>query len=120
MAAIRGQLDEVALATAWAEGRALSQEQAAALALAFPLEQGKNATPPITNVAPAPNMAANLTAREIEVLRLVATGLTNAQVAAQLIISPRIVNAHLNSIYGKLELTSRSAVTRFAVENHLI
>ena len=53
-------------------------------------------------------------------LRLVAQGLTDAQVAEQLVISPHTVNAHLKSIYGKIEVTSRSAATRYAVEQHLL
>jgi DNA-binding CsgD family transcriptional regulator len=53
------------------------------------------------------------------VLKLVASGLTNAQVAERLFISPRTVNAHLNSIYGKLGVSSRSAATRLAVEHGL-
>lgn len=57
-----------------------------------------------------------LTAREIEVLNLVSQGLTDATVAAQLFISPRTVGQHLRSIYGKLEVSSRSAATRIAIE----
>jgi DNA-binding NarL/FixJ family response regulator len=54
------------------------------------------------------------------VLRLLAQGLTNPQIAEQLIISPRTVHAHLRSIYGKMEVSSRSAATRFAVEHGLV
>ena len=50
----------------------------------------------------------------------VALGLTNAQVAVKLVISPRTVNAHLRSIYSKLEITSRNAVIRYAFDHHLI
>ena len=60
-----------------------------------------------------------LTAREVEVLRLVARGFTDAQVAEQLVISPRTVNAHLTSIYGKIQATSRTGATRYAIEHHL-
>jgi tetratricopeptide (TPR) repeat protein len=60
-----------------------------------------------------------LTAREVEVLRLVAQGLTNAQIAAQLVLSPLTVNAHLRSIYSKLRVTSRAAATRYAIEHGL-
>ena len=62
---------------------------------------------------------AGLTAREVEVLRLVAEGLTDAQVAEQLVLSPRTISTHLSSIYGKLQVNSRSAATRFAVEHGL-
>jgi DNA-binding CsgD family transcriptional regulator len=53
------------------------------------------------------------------VLKLVAGGLTNAQVAERLFLSPRTINAHLNSIYHKLGVSSRSAATRFAIEHDL-
>jgi DNA-binding NarL/FixJ family response regulator len=67
--------------------------------------------------APAP---AGLTAREVEVLRLVARGLTNPQIAEKLVISPQTVHAHLRSIYSKVGVTTRSAATRFAVEHHIV
>src|SRR6266566_3856327 len=60
-----------------------------------------------------------LTEREIEVLRAVAQGLTDIQVAEQLVISHRTVHSHLNSIYSKLSITSRSAATRYAIEHDL-
>ena len=60
-----------------------------------------------------------LTEREIEVLRAVAQGLTDAQVAERLVISPRTVHSHLNSIYSKLGISSRSAATRYAIEHDL-
>ena len=63
---------------------------------------------------------AGLTPREVEVLRLVATGLTDAQVAEKLFISLRTVNAHLRAIRAKLGVSSRSAVTRYALEHQLI
>jgi DNA-binding CsgD family transcriptional regulator len=55
----------------------------------------------------------------VYVLKLVAGGLANAKVAERLFLSPRTVNAHLNSIYHKLGVSSRSAATRFAVEHDL-
>ena len=61
-----------------------------------------------------------MTARELDVLRLVATGLTDAQVADQLVLSPRTINSHLHSIYGKLGVSSRAAATRHAVERKLV
>lgn len=63
---------------------------------------------------------AGLTARELEVLRLVARGMSDFQVAEQLIISHRTVHAHLSSIYSKLNVTSRSAAACFAYEHALL
>jgi len=75
---------------------------------------------PTANEKISPTYPGGLTAREVEVLCLVAQGMTDAQVAEQLIISPRTVNFHLTSIYGKLGVSSRSAATRYAIEHHLI
>jgi len=60
-----------------------------------------------------------LSDREIEVLRLVAEGLTDAEVAERLYLSPRTVGGHLRSVYNKLGVSSRSAATRFAIEQGL-
>jgi DNA-binding CsgD family transcriptional regulator len=60
-----------------------------------------------------------LTKREIEILRLVAQGLSDAQVAERLVLSPRTVNAHLTSVYRKIDVNSRAAATRFAIEHGL-
>jgi DNA-binding CsgD family transcriptional regulator len=60
-----------------------------------------------------------LTAREQEVLKLVAAGLTNREVAGTLGVSGRTVDAHLRSVYAKLGVKSRSAATRYAVQNGL-
>jgi predicted ATPase/DNA-binding CsgD family transcriptional regulator/Tfp pilus assembly protein PilF len=80
--------------------------------------------PPPSRPSAPPKQAlaypAGLTTREMEVLRLVAQGLTDAQVAEQLVISPRTVNFHLTSIYSKLGVSSRSAATRYAIEQHLV
>jgi DNA-binding CsgD family transcriptional regulator len=60
-----------------------------------------------------------LTVRELEVLRLVSTGLTNAQVAQQLHVTPRTVNAHLTAIYSKLGVSSRGGAMRYALDHQL-
>jgi len=61
-----------------------------------------------------------LSVREVEVLRLVAEGLTDAQVAERLYLSQRTVGSHLRSVYNKLGVSSRAAATRFAVEHGLV
>src|SRR5205823_434590 len=77
------------------------------------------ARPDPVNQAAYERTAAALTAREVEVLRLTAAGLTDAEVAEQLTISRRTVQAHLRSIFSKLGTTNRTAATRFALEHHL-
>jgi len=64
-------------------------------------------------------LPAGLTSREAEVLRLLATGLANAEIAGELSISPRTVNAHLTTIYSKLGVASRGAAIRFALDHDL-
>jgi len=94
-------------AAAWAKGCQMTPEQAFAM----------------RDVPPAPlspGIADDLSARELEVLRLLAQGLTNDQIAERLVISPRTVNAHLRSIYTKLAVTSRTAATRYAIAHQLI
>jgi DNA-binding CsgD family transcriptional regulator len=60
-----------------------------------------------------------LTSREAEVLRLVASGKTNREIAAELVISEHTVARHLQNMFTKLEVSSRSAATAFAFEHGL-
>ena len=114
VAATRAQLGEQAFADVWAEGRAMTPEQALAaedqLLLLTP-------TPPTRPAATYPD---GLSAREVEVLRLLAQGLTDAQIAEQLVLSLHTIHAHLRTIYSKLGVTSRSAATRYAFEHQLV
>jgi DNA-binding CsgD family transcriptional regulator len=64
---------------------------------------------------PAPPYPDELTAREVEVLCLLATGLTNSELADRLYLSRRTVHAHLRSIYSKIGVNTRAAATRYAV-----
>jgi DNA-binding CsgD family transcriptional regulator len=61
-----------------------------------------------------------LTARELEVLRLVAAGETNKAIAAELVLSERTVDRHVSNIFNKLEVSSRAAATAYAYEHQLI
>ncbi|HEV3364828.1 MAG TPA: response regulator transcription factor [Acidimicrobiia bacterium] len=63
---------------------------------------------------------AALTSRECEVLRLVATGRTNRQIAAELVVSEHTVARHLQNIFTKLGLSSRAAATAYAYEHGLV
>ena len=71
----------------------------------------------VKTLSPAP---AGLTRREVEVLRLVAEGLSDAQIAEQLVLARRTVNWYLTSIYSKIGVSSRSAATRYAFDQHLV
>jgi DNA-binding CsgD family transcriptional regulator len=68
----------------------------------------------------SPPYPAGLTVRELEVLRLVAQGLTNEEVAEQFVISPRTVDRHLTLIYRKIGVSSRSAAIRYVMQHHLV
>ena len=61
-----------------------------------------------------------LTARELEVLRLVATGRTNRQIARDLVVSEHTVARHVQNIFAKLRVSSRAAATAFAFEHDLV
>ena len=61
-----------------------------------------------------------LTQRELEVLRLVAAGKSNREVAASLVVSEHTVARHLQNIFGKLSVSSRTAATAFAFEHDLV
>ena len=112
LSAARVHLGERAFAAAWSQGRAMTPQQA--------LEARGHKLPsssPVTDLPPS--YPAGLTARQVEVLRLLASGLTDLQIAEQLVVSPRTVHAHVNSIYNKLDISSRAAATRYALEHRL-
>jgi non-specific serine/threonine protein kinase len=110
VAVARQQLGEAAFGLAWVEGTAMAGgpvEQTIAYAL-----QAVRRPPAL--------YSGGLTAREVEVLRLVAAGLTDAQVGAQLVISPRTVSTHLSSVYRKLDAASRAQAGQRARELGLL
>jgi len=61
-----------------------------------------------------------LTAREVEVLRLVARGRSNNEIAAELVVSEKTVARHLSNIFGKLDVSSRTGAAAFAFEHDLV
>jgi len=118
VATARAQLGESDFAPAWQEGRTMTPEQALA-ARGEPVMIPAKPAAALRSKTPL-TYPCGLTAREVEVLRLVAQGFTNTQVAAQLVVSPRTVNFHLTSIYSKIGVSSRNAATRYAIEQHLV
>lgn len=67
-----------------------------------------------------PKAAGGLSAREVEVLRLVAAGKTNRAIAAELFISEKTVARHLSNIFPKVGVSSRAAATTHAYEHDLV
>ena len=63
---------------------------------------------------------AGLTPREVEVLRLVARGLSNKEIAEQLVISPKTVGNHVEHIYAKIDASTRAAASLFAMRHGLL
>jgi DNA-binding NarL/FixJ family response regulator len=80
-----------------------------------------NHTPelPLTTVT-LPTYPDDLTASEVEVLRLLATGVTDAEIAEKLYVSRRTIQAHLRCIYSKIGVRSRTAAARYAIQHSLI
>lgn len=105
---LRTNLGPAAFDDLWHRGRNLLPERLLDLS-AQPREGDKR-----------PAYPAGLTTREVEVLRLLAHGLSDAHIARELVLSPRTINTHLRSIYAKLGVSSRSAATRFAFEQRLV
>jgi len=68
----------------------------------------------------APAAGHGLTARELEVLRLVAAGGTNRAIAARLVLSERTVDRHVSNILTKLRVPSRAAATAYAYRHRLV
>ncbi len=118
VATARTRLRKEDFEAAWAEGRAMTPAQALAAAepaALLPPTAASSISMPVSSGLPE-----GLTPRELEVLRWLSEGLTNAQIAEQLVVSPLTVHTHLGSIYSKLGVTSRSAATRYALDHHLI
>jgi non-specific serine/threonine protein kinase len=113
IAELKGHLGEDAYKREYAAGASLTQAEALELAQARlrPEEKPGPSLPP--------QFPDGLTGREVEILQLVAAGLSNPAIAAKLVLSRRTVEAHLHSIFNKLEVTSRAGAVRYALEHKL-
>jgi DNA-binding CsgD family transcriptional regulator len=113
---VRKILGEKAFTATWDEGRALTPEQAL-------MAPERSPDPPSPAITPLPQASAypdGLTIREVEVLRLLAEGQSVAEIAEGLVISPRTVSTHITSVYRKIQVKSRGAATRYAIEHKLV
>jgi len=118
---LRPQLHDAAFAAAWAEGRAMTLEQALAVARQA-LEPGmvESGVPLSTQGQANQALTEPLTERELAVLRRMADGLTNDEIAAQLVIGMSTVKTHINHLFGKLGVRTRTqAVARARALNLL-
>jgi predicted ATPase/DNA-binding CsgD family transcriptional regulator len=113
------KLGEEAFAKAFSEGKSMTVEEV--LITRGPLAESKKDSTIHQHSRSALTLANEnpdgLTPREIEVLCLIAKGLNASQVADQLVISQRTVTSHLSSIYGKINVSTRAAAVRYAIEH---
>jgi ATP/maltotriose-dependent transcriptional regulator MalT len=106
--------------------RALGDEESAALELGAAREafDRLDAAPDLARIdrleGSSPSDAHGLSRRELEVLRLVAAGKTNREIASTLVVSEHTVARHLQNIFAKLDVTSRTAATAFAFQHELV
>jgi predicted ATPase/DNA-binding CsgD family transcriptional regulator len=114
-AELRSRLGEEAFAREIAVGQRLRLDDLRAIPHPPEPDSAAQATPTTSSASET-----SLTAREIEVLRLLAQDLSNPQIAEKLVVSRRTVDAHLRSIYDKLDVQSRDAAIRVARERGLI
>jgi DNA-binding NarL/FixJ family response regulator len=110
--AARAALGDAGYAAAWTAGAGLPLEQAVAEALS-------DAASAPAAPTPIPHAPAGLTRREVEVLRRLARGATDAAIAAELSISRKTVGVHVAHILGKTGCANRTAAAAFAVRHGL-
>jgi predicted ATPase/DNA-binding CsgD family transcriptional regulator len=118
----RARVSEQAFRSAWEKGRSITPEEALASHTTSSMSAPPLSSPAPTAVPPTQPVTYpdGLTPREVEVLRLLAQGMTNHQIAERLVVSLPTVKTHVASIFNKLGVNSRSAATRSAIEHHLV
>lgn len=115
MALARAALDDSTFQSAWDAGRILRLDQAVAEALAIG-ELTPGPSVPARHLTPA---GSSLTVRECQVLRLIASGHSDREIAAELFISPRTASTHVKHLLRKLDVSSRAAAAAYAARNAL-
>jgi ATP/maltotriose-dependent transcriptional regulator MalT len=110
---LRASLGVKAFQEGWEDSKKLTRDQVVQEAWAV-------CNPQAVSREKLPSDGTSLTEREIEVLRLVAQGLSNQEIANSLVISRRTVHAHLRSIYDKLDVTTRTAAAHAGLRLNLL
>jgi DNA-binding NarL/FixJ family response regulator len=113
----RSKLGAVAFASAFADGERLTLEQAVTEAFPMMVAAAEPVVPPHLERS---GEVEGLTPREIDVLRLVAEGRSNRDIAEVLFISQRTVATHVTNILGKIGVSSRSAAAAYAIRQGLV
>ena len=111
----RMRLTEAELQAEQSAGRAMSLEQAVDYAENLPLKPGIA----LATARSRPETPDGLTRRELEVAVLIGQGMTNGEIATELVLSKRTVETHVSHIISKLGLTSRAQIMRWAIEHGL-
>jgi non-specific serine/threonine protein kinase len=113
VAAVRAHLGEARFTQAWATGQAMTLEQA--------IREASNVASPIRGAATHdPELVEPLNERELEMLRLIGDGLSNHEIAERLVIALSTVKWHINNLFGKLGVHSRTQATARAKELGLL
>jgi predicted ATPase/DNA-binding CsgD family transcriptional regulator len=113
---LQSSLGTVVSARSWAIGQAMTMQEAIALALTVHQsvvllsQRQKEVSPHV----------AGLTSREAEVLRLVAKGQSNKEIAAELVLSVRTVERHITNLYGKIDARGKADATAYAIHHGLV
>jgi predicted ATPase/DNA-binding CsgD family transcriptional regulator len=111
MTAVEGQLGTTAWSECFDAGQDLTSEQA--------MDEAHLSAQELATLARSRDVA-GLTARETEVLRALALGLSSPEIADRLVVSPRTVHAHLRSIFDKLDVSTRTAAALEAARLNLL
>jgi DNA-binding CsgD family transcriptional regulator len=114
VAAARAHLGEAAFTASWNVGRALVPAPVSA-----PRQETPAPPAPEASVAAESSYPAGLTAREVQVLRLVTRGFTNSQIAEELGLSEKTIAHHLTHIFNKTTSENRAAAVAFAFRHRL-
>ena len=123
---VRTQLGEEVFSAAWAAGQAMTPEQVLLVPEPLPSQTSVSLepSPALTELQPTrtPRYAPviKFTTREKDVLRELAQGLTDIEIAERLVISERTVGKHLENIFQKIGVNTRGAAIRYAIDNGLV